>query len=118
MPSHHRRRFLKDSATALAGLSAGMAAGPQARARGPGGKMVEAARRYKRVVQVGTQNRSAPYVRKALEYIRSGALGTVHLCKVYNVKSGSPYRQPPAGPLPAGVDYDRWLGPAPQRPFH
>jgi predicted dehydrogenase len=83
-----------------------------------GRKMVEAARRYDRVVQVGTQNRSAPYVRKALEYIRGGALGTIHLCKVFNLKSGGPYSEPPDSDPPPGVDYDRWLGPAPMRPFN
>ncbi len=44
-----------------------------------GRKMVEAARKYKRVVQVGTQSRSAPYTDKAAEYIRSGKLGDVYL---------------------------------------
>lgn len=83
-----------------------------------GRKMVEAARRYKRVVQCGTQNRSAPYNRKALEYISSGALGKVHLCKVFNLKSGGPFRASPDGPPPEGVDYDTWLGPAPKRPFN
>ena len=82
-----------------------------------GRKMVEAARRYGRIVQVGTQSRSAPYIHKALEYIRSGALGRIHLCRVCNLKSGDPYREPAPSPLPAGVDYDRWLGPAPARPF-
>jgi len=83
-----------------------------------GRKMVEAARRYNRVVQVGTQNRSAPYVLKALEYIRNGDLGTIHLCKVFNLKSGGPYTEPPDSDPPPGVDYDMWLGPAPKRPFN
>ncbi len=82
-----------------------------------GRKMVEAARRYRRVVQVGTQNRSAPYVRKALEYLKSGALGKVHLLKVYNLKSGGPFRAAGESPQPEGLDYDAWLGPAPRRPF-
>ncbi|MBI4606311.1 MAG: Gfo/Idh/MocA family oxidoreductase, partial [Planctomycetes bacterium] len=83
-----------------------------------GRKMVEAARKHKRVVQVGTQNRSAPYNLKALEYIRSGALGKIPLVKVYNLKSGGPFRRPPDAPKPEGVDYDTWLGPAPLRPFN
>src|SRR5207302_1628645 len=49
-----------------------------------GRKTVEAARKYGRVVQVGTQNRSAPYNHAAREYVRSGKLGAIHLCKVYN----------------------------------
>ena len=82
-----------------------------------GRKMVEAARRYKRVVQVGTQNRSAPYAQKALEYIQKGELGKIHLCKVYNLKSGGPFRAEGESAAPPGVDYDAWLGPAPKRAF-
>ncbi len=82
-----------------------------------GRKMVEAARRYKRIVQVGTQNRSAPYVHKALEYIRGGGIGGIRVCKVFNMKNGGPYREPPAGTRPSGVDYNTWLGAAPLRTF-
>src|SRR5206468_12758216 len=50
-----------------------------------GRKMVEAARKYKRVVTVGMQNRSAPYGRSAQEHIRAGRLGSVHLVRVFNM---------------------------------
>jgi predicted dehydrogenase len=83
-----------------------------------GRKMVEAARKYKRVVQVGTQNRSAPYCQKAVEYIRSGGIGDIRLCKVFNLKSGGPFKLQSDQKCPDGVDYDRWLGPAPARPFN
>lgn len=83
-----------------------------------GRKVVEAARKYRRVVQVGTQNRSAPYNREALDLIRGGALGKISLVKVFNLKSGGPYRAPADAPVPEGCDYDAWLGPAPKRPFH
>ena len=83
-----------------------------------GRKMVEAARHYRRIVQTGTQNRSAPYVRKALEFIQGGGIGKIHLCKVFNLKSGGPYREPPDSEAPEGLDYDTWLGPAPLRPFN
>lgn len=83
-----------------------------------GRKIVEAARKYKRIVQVGTQNRSAPYVHKALELIRSGALGDIRLCKVFNLKSGGPYRKRPDSETPKGLDFYTWLGPAPVRPFN
>ncbi len=83
-----------------------------------GRQMVRAARRYSRIVQVGTQNRSAPYLHEALELIRTGVLGEIHLAKVYNLKPGSPVRVPADGPAPRGVDYDAWLGPAPSRPFN
>ncbi len=82
-----------------------------------GRKMVEAARKYNRVVQVGTQTRSAPYVQKAMEYLESGKLGTIHLCKIYNLKSGNPYHQGDASEAPEKINWDLWLGPAAMRPF-
>ncbi|HOD51378.1 MAG TPA: Gfo/Idh/MocA family oxidoreductase [Candidatus Hydrogenedentes bacterium] len=83
-----------------------------------GRKMVEAARKYNRVVQAGTQNRSAPYIHEAAEYIRSGRLGEAPLVKVYNLKPGGPFRVPEDSPQPEGLDYDMYLGPAPSRPFN
>ncbi len=83
-----------------------------------GRQMVEAARKYKRLVQVGTQARSAAYAKAAREYIQSGKLGKIHLCKVFNLKSGGPFKMPPPGAKPEGLDFDRWLGPAPERPFN
>jgi len=81
-------------------------------------KVVEAARKYERVVQVGSQNRSAPYVYAAAEYIQSGELGDAYLVKVYNVKPGGPFRVPEDSPSPDGLDYDLYLGPAASRPFN
>lgn len=81
-------------------------------------KMVEAARKYKRILQVGTQNRSAPYNFAALEYVKSGKLGEIRLVKVYNLKPGGPFQLGDAGTPPGGFDWDAWLGPAPQRPYH
>lgn len=82
-----------------------------------GRKMVEAARKYKRVVQVGTQSRSAPYVHKAIDYLRSGKLGTIHLCKIYNLKSGRPFKLAPMMDAPDEVNWSLWLGPADLRPY-
>ena len=81
-------------------------------------KMVEAARKYKRILQVGTQNRSAPYNLAALEYVRSGKLGDIRLVKVYNLKPGGRFSLGDAGTPPEGFDWDAWLGAAPQRPYH
>jgi len=81
-------------------------------------KMLEAARRYKRPIQVGTQNRSGAYNLSAREYIRSEKLGNIHLVKVFNLKKGGAFQLSESGSLPAGFDWDRWLGPAPQRPYH
>ncbi|HPO14434.1 MAG TPA: Gfo/Idh/MocA family oxidoreductase [Candidatus Hydrogenedentes bacterium] len=83
-----------------------------------GRKMVEAARKYNCVVQVGTQNRSAAYIKKAAHYIKEGGLGEIPLVKVYNLKSGMPFICPPDSDVPKGVNYDMYLGPAPSRAFN
>ncbi len=90
-----------------------------------GRAMVEAARRLGRVVQIGAQNRSAPYIDLACDYIRAGNLGSIHLVKIFNVKSntsfaprGEPFTLGESKPQPETLDWDLWLGPAPARPFH
>jgi len=82
-----------------------------------GRKMVEAARKYKRIVQHGTQCRSAPYCIAAQKYIADGKLGKIHYVRVYNMKEWGNFELAPATAVPEGVDWDRWLGPAPMRPF-
>jgi len=82
-----------------------------------GRKAVEAARKYNRVVQVGTQNRSGDYNLQAIDYITSGKLGRIPLVKVCNLKPGGPYRAPAEQPVPPEVDYNLWLGPAQQQAF-
>lgn len=81
-------------------------------------KMAEAARNHKRIIQVGMQNRSAPYNLAAREYVKSGKLGKICLVKVYNMKRGSPFKLGEPGKPPAGFDWDVWLGRAPARPYH
>ena len=83
-----------------------------------GRMLLKAARKHKRIVQVGTQNRSAPYNLAALEYIRSGKLGDIHLAKIYNLKAGGAFHLGNSQPQPEGFDWARWLGPAPERPYH
>lgn len=83
-----------------------------------GRKMVEAARRYDRVVQVGTQNRSAPYNMKAKEYIDSGKLGGIHLVRVYNQKSWPNIATAEERDTPAGLNWDMWTGPAPETKYN
>ncbi len=85
-----------------------------------GRKMVEAARRYKRVVQTGTQHRSAPHFRQAAEIVQSGRIGPVHFVRVWNYLNMSPDgigRAADSAPLP-GLDWDFYLGPAPRVPFN
>jgi len=81
-----------------------------------GRKMVEAARKHKRVVTVGMQSRSAPYVRKAIEILRSERLGEIHLVRVFNQMQHS-MNKPAVRPPPPEVDYELWCGPA-AKPAH
>lgn len=83
-----------------------------------GRKMVEAARKYNRIVQVGTQNRSAAYNHHAKEYIDSGKLGTIHMVRVINQKEWPNVPVLPDTATPANLDYDMWTGPAPEAPYN
>jgi len=83
-----------------------------------GRKMVEAARKYDRIVQIGTQNRSAEYCHKAFDYIRTKEFGDVHYVRVLNSKRRGSIGNKPDRETPPGIDYDMWLGPAPMRPFN
>jgi len=83
-----------------------------------GRKMIEAARKYKRVVQVGMQTRSAPYAKDAAEQVHRGKLGDVYLIRVFNMMQHSPMREGSVQPVPQGFDYDLWCGPAPKLPYN
>jgi len=82
-----------------------------------GRKMVEAARKYQRVVQVGIQSRSAPYIDKAADYIQSGKLGEVYLARVFLMQNSPPITVADARSVPDGLDYDLWCGPSPVLPY-
>jgi len=84
-----------------------------------GQQMVKAARKYKRIVQCGFQNRSAPYNFAARKYIEEGKLGTVHLCRIYNQKPawGMCPKVPDSDP-PQGLNWDIWNGPAPEHKYN
>jgi len=85
-----------------------------------GRAIVEAARRYGRIVQAGTQHRSAPHFAEAARLVQEGALGEVHFVRVWNYSNMYPQgigREPDAEP-PEGLDWDFWLGPAPRVPFN
>jgi predicted dehydrogenase len=106
-----------------------------------GRKMVEAAQRYGKVVQVGTMNRSRPPVRQAIQFLHEGGIGEVYMARGLCFKPRPSIGRYPDGPLSSGekyrlhvetdryeptwdsaylskVNYDLWLGPAPQRPFN
>jgi len=77
-----------------------------------GRKMVEAARQHMRIVQLGTQSRSAPYMIEAKKYIADGKLGKIHLCRVYNQKLWRNSPPVPDADPPPELDWDMWSGPA------
>ena len=82
-------------------------------------KMVEAARKYDRICQVGTQNRSAPYNFAAKKYIEDGKLGQIHLCKVYQQRVSNPnFKLGPDSDPPDWLNWEMWNGPAPARRFN
>lgn len=83
-----------------------------------GRKMVEAARKYGRIVQTGTQSRSSAGIREAIRWLHAGNLGKVTLARGFCYK-----RRPTLGrvngpqPVPASVDYELWCGPAAKEPL-
>jgi predicted dehydrogenase len=79
--------------------------------------MVEAARKYNRVFQTGSQQRSMAINRATCEYIRSGKLGKIKEVIGHNYPSPWEYKFE-AQPVPAGLDWDMWCGPVPLIPFH
>ena len=81
--------------------------------------MVKAAQRYGRVVQVGQQQRSSQMWRRMKEYIDSGKLGTIAQVNVWaNFSYAAVLNPEPDTQVPAGIDFDMWLGPAPERTFN
>jgi predicted dehydrogenase len=83
-----------------------------------GRKMVEAAHKYNRVVQAGFQNRSIENVRQTIKFLHDGGLGEIYMARGLCFKPRESIGRHPDSPVPKGVHYDLWLGPAPQRPFN
>ncbi|MGV8094994.1 MAG: Gfo/Idh/MocA family protein [Mangrovibacterium sp.] len=83
-----------------------------------GEKIKEAAVRSKRIIQVGFQNRSSSSAVTAREYIQSGKLGQVVHVKVYNMAGGGKWVAREDSPVPEGLDWDAWLGPAAIRDYN
>ena len=106
-----------------------------------GRQMVTAASRYNKIVQVGTMNRSRPAVQAAIKFIEDGGIGKIYMARGLCFKPRPSIGKYPDGPMAAGeeyklnvdsrdteptydaaylekVDYDLWLGPAPERPFN
>lgn len=83
-----------------------------------GPKIIAAARKYDRVVQQGSQMRSSPVTERAGRLLKDGVIGDVKVVRAWTAEPRSVLKPVPDGAPPAGVDYDRWLGPAPKRPFN
>lgn len=85
-----------------------------------GRKMVEAAERTKRVVQVGIHRRSAKFLQEAAEYARSGALGVITHAQGWHLTNEWPngLGAAPEGPPPSKEEWEAWLGPAPAVPYN
>ncbi len=85
-----------------------------------GAKMVQAARKYNRVVQAGTMQRSGVHFQKAAEIVRSGQIGEVNFVRTWNygLSKKEGIGNPADTAPPADLDWDLWLGPAPNRPFN
>ena len=76
-----------------------------------GRKMVEAARKYKRIVQHGTQIRSSPKIREGVEQLKAGAIGDVYMARGIAFKTRRGMARTPK-PVPKGMNWDMWVGPA------
>ena len=82
-----------------------------------GKKLVEAAERYGRIVEHGTQSRSSAGVREAIQHLRAGLIGDLYLSRGLCYKWRPSIGHTPNAPVPPGVHYDLWTGPAPLEPF-
>jgi predicted dehydrogenase len=82
-----------------------------------GRRMVEAARKYDRICQTGTQIRSQPGTIEAIKYVHDGGIGVVKLARALCYKRRPSIGHTPDSEVPEGVDYNLWLGPAPVRAF-
>ena len=85
-----------------------------------GQMMVQAARKYDRVVQVGTQQRSGEHFQRVRDLVREGEIGEIAFVRTWNYSNQYPQGigDPPDSEPPADLDWDMWLGPAPERPYN
>jgi predicted dehydrogenase len=79
--------------------------------------MVEAARKHKRVVQMGNQRRSFPGIIEAIEKLRSGAIGEVRFARTWYNNARASIGRGKQVAVPPNIDYSMWQGPAPERPY-
>ena len=82
-----------------------------------GEQMVKAARKYRRMVQVGSQSRTIGHKRVAMQMLREGVIGEVYMARGLCFRRRKSIGHTPAEPVPPGLDWDVFLGPAPTRPY-
>jgi predicted dehydrogenase len=82
-----------------------------------GEMLVEAAEKYKRIVQVGTQRRSWPTLAQGLDELKNGVIGKVYMAKGWYANTRGPIGIGKIVPVPSNLDYELWQGPAPRRPY-
>ncbi|MCH9656544.1 MAG: Gfo/Idh/MocA family oxidoreductase [Planctomycetes bacterium] len=83
-----------------------------------GHQIIKAAKKYQRVVQQGSQMRNSPVTLKAEKLLKQGIIGDIKIARAWTAESRSTVKPVPDSTPPKGVDYDRWLGPAPKRAFN
>lgn len=82
-----------------------------------GRQMIAAARKHRRMVQVGSQSRSIAHKRQAMQMLREGVIGEVYMARGMCYRRRRSIGTTPVEPVPAGLDWDLFLGPAPMRPY-
>lgn len=80
--------------------------------------LIRATAKYKRVVQAGNQRRSWPNVREGIELLKAGEIGKVQFAKAWYVNNRPSIGHGKPAPVPEGLDWDLWQGPAPRQEFH
>ena len=83
-----------------------------------GRQLLNAARKYRRMCQHGTQGRSSPAIEEAMQKLRDGVIGDIYMARGLCFKWRPTIGHKEDAPVPSGVDYNLWLGPAPERPFN
>jgi predicted dehydrogenase len=80
-------------------------------------QIVAAARKYNRIVQMGSQSRSSAALQEAVQKMKAGEFGEIYMSRGLCFKSRNTIGKTPVEAVPPGVDYDMWSGPAPVKPF-
>ena len=79
--------------------------------------MIQAARKYNRIVQMGTQRRSWPVIQQAMEQLHNGRIGKVYFAKAWYANNRGPIGNGKVVSVPENLNYDLWQGPAPRMPY-